>query len=442
MSRASYLREGARLPYCKGCGHGIVLRALDRALVSQALPADRIAIVTDIGCVGLADESFEGPHTIHTTHGRSTAFASGIALAEAALGRSGLKTVVLVGDGGATIGLQHLLHTASLNPDVTVIVHDNFLYGMTGGQGSAYSPLGFVTATTREGNAVPPLDLAGLVLAAGAPFVARKTAADSDLEETLARAVAHPGYAVVEVLELCTAYGVRWNALTGRALREMAAKAGWTLGILRDATRPTFAPGTTDDDPPGPPREADANLLAPTLARPAGIVLAGTAGDHVQTAATLLARAAIRCGLHATQRNDNPVTQGSGFSVSEIVLSPDPILHTGIERPLAVAVVSDDGARELIRSGTFDRIGSRTRVFADATVALPPLPATVRRLPFRSEAGGRSAALAAVFALVAEEGLVPREALLAETRARFGPDAEKTIESASRPLLAPPEAAP
>ena len=144
MTATLYVEPGHG-PYCKGCGHPLVLRALGEALGRLGIPPADMAVVTDIGCVGLADSRITGPHTINTTHGRSTAFAAGLALADSILGEGRLKPVVLIGDGGATIGINHLVNGALLNPDVTVLVHNNFLYGMTGGQSSAFSPIGFIT---------------------------------------------------------------------------------------------------------------------------------------------------------------------------------------------------------------------------------------------------------------------------------------------------------
>jgi 2-oxoglutarate/2-oxoacid ferredoxin oxidoreductase subunit beta len=406
-----YLRAGPG-PYCKGCGHPLVLRALDRALSRLGIDPADLAVVTDIGCVGLADSQLVTPHTVHTTHGRSTAFATGLALADGVLGTGRLKTVVLIGDGGATIGLNHLVNGALLNPDMTVLVHDNFLYGMTGGQSSAFTPVGFVTSTTRAGSFVPPLDLARVLLAARAPFVARTVTGDRALADVIERAVAHPGFAVVEVLELCTAYATRWNPLTGAKLREVAEQAGYELGVLRDEPRPAFADAyARQEQAPEPPAVPERGRHEHRFRGPVRVVLAGTAGERVQSAATALARAALACGLQATQKNDNPVTQGTGFSVSEVILSPEPILYTGIERPDAVLVVSADGARELGVNGTLDRVGPDTVVLADADVALPPLPVEPRRLPLRETAGPQGAAVAAVEAWVAEDGRLPLEAL-------------------------------
>lgn len=428
MTAARYIEAGAA-PYCKGCGHPLVLRALDDALVRLGLEPADLAIVTDIGCVGLADARVVGPHSVHTTHGRSTSFAAGLAIADALLGAGRLKPIVLIGDGGATIGINHLVGGALLNPDVTVLVHNNFLYGMTGGQSSAFSPVGFVTQTAPQGGFVPPLDLARVLLAARAPFVARTVSGDRTLGDVLERAIAHPGFAVVEVLELCTAYATRWNPVTGSSLRAVAEEAGYELGVLRDEPRPTFAEAyraslPTEGAAAAPPA---APAFAHRVERPLGLVLAGTAGERVQTAATALARAALACGLHVTQKNDNPVTQGTGFSVSELILSPDPIHFTGIERPDAILVTSADGALELAARGVLAAAGGETIVVADDTI---DVPGATLRLPLRELAGPTRAALAAVAAWRAETAALPEDAL----RAAAGDEAWSVVPALVRSL--------
>jgi 2-oxoglutarate/2-oxoacid ferredoxin oxidoreductase subunit beta len=435
----TYLAPNAAFPYCRGCSHGLVLRALGQALERLQLPPQEVVIVTDIGCVGLADAQFTTPHTVHTTHGRSPAFAAGIALADGTLGEGHLKPIVLIGDGGAMIGLNHLVNAALVNPEMAVLVHNNFLFGMTGGQNSAFSPDGFVTSTTPAGNATPPLDLAKLLSASRASFVARKLANDHDLAETIARAIAHPGFAVVEILELCTAYATRWNEITGAQLKKFAEAAGYDLGILCEQPRPKFAetynrqikPGVTAQRSFAPEFTAD-------LEKPLGLVLAGTAGERVQSAAGLLATAAMRSRLCATQKNDNPVTQGTGFSVSELILSPDEVLFTGIEKPDALLIVSDDGARELERAGIFSEMEAITLVLADEQVALPELPCRVLRLPFRQVAGPKLAATAAAFAWLNITRAFPVEAFWAALDARYGNQAE----SVRSKLLAPVQDAP
>ena len=122
-----YLDRSAPLPYCAGCGHPHVLQALDLALQVVGLPAHRYALVTDIGCVGLADAYFPSLHTVHALHGRAAAVAAGIQLGSTPDAEAPLKPIVLVGDGGSTIGLLHLVHAAQLDVDVTVIVHNNLI---------------------------------------------------------------------------------------------------------------------------------------------------------------------------------------------------------------------------------------------------------------------------------------------------------------------------
>ena len=175
-----------------------------------------MVLTTDIGCVGLADSLFPYLHTVHTTHGRSTAMATGMALAEAVLPTKGLKPIVMIGDGGAMIGLLHLVHAAQLNVDVTVLVHNNFLFGMTGGQHSAFTPLDWITATTPEGNWIPPLDLLALLRTAHAGFLARQFATDSNLDAVIADAIDFPGFSLVEILETCTGYGTLRNKSNGK----------------------------------------------------------------------------------------------------------------------------------------------------------------------------------------------------------------------------------
>ncbi len=434
----SFLVPNAPLPYCKGCGHGQVLRAFGEALDKLQLPAADVAVVTDIGCVGLADALFATPHTVHTTHGRSTAFATGLALADSVLSRGKLKSIVMIGDGGAMIGINHLVNAALLNADVTVLVHNNFLFGMTGGQNSAFSPEEFITATTPAGNAVPPLDLARVLLASRATFVARKITSDRDLSEVIARAIAHPGFAVVEILELCTGFATKWNPLTGAQLMQVAEKAGYELGVMREEVRPTFGEGykvrSKAVEKSGSHEKLSTAKFSAGMESPQRLVLAGTAGERVQSAASLLGQAAMLCGLQVTQKNDYPVTQGTGFSVSEVILSPEEILFTGIEEPDAVLVVSEDGAKELQRAGVLARVSEETLVLADAEVRLPELPCTIQRFPFRSATGPKNATLAAVAQWLDMTGALPLDALWATLEDRFPRDAQEMKASIGKIL--------
>lgn len=134
VEQCSYMTHGAVMPFCKGCGHSNILKKMNDALAMLNLDPKDVCLVTDIGCIGLADALFDKVHTVHTTHGRSTGFATGLAVADKVLASKRMKTVVLIGDGGSMIGLLHIVNAALMNVDVTVIVANNFLFGMTGGQ--------------------------------------------------------------------------------------------------------------------------------------------------------------------------------------------------------------------------------------------------------------------------------------------------------------------
>lgn len=426
VRRESYLVENPRFPFCKGCSHTIVLRKLNEALIALQLPPKDVALVTDIGCIGLADALFEEVHTVHTTHGRSTAFATGIVLADSVLANGKLKTVVLIGDGGAMIGLQHLVHAAMLNVDVTVLICNNFVYGMTGGQGSGLTPECFMTATTPAGNIVPPVDLCEILKNSHAPFVARVSALDPSLSDTLRRAIEFKGFAAVEILELCTEYAVPMNELTGKKLVEVAERNGWTLGqIAASNDRLTFAErvALTQQRPPTFDRDKSANVVIskkPLLKRPVSIILAGSAGERVQSAATTLCQAAIVSGLHVTQKNDNPVTQGSGFSLSEVWLSPKPIGYTGIEKPDFVVVTSEDGLRELKSQRVFGRVGDTSVIYFDESLEWSERPPSVCPLPFRKTFGPSLAAIGALIFVAKRHGLLETAPLQKTLDARLG----------------------
>lgn len=422
----SYLVDNPRFPFCKGCGHGHVIRHLNEALVALQIPSKDVALVTDIGCIGLADGLFREIHTVHTTHGRSTAFATGLVLADSILADRRLKTIVLIGDGGAMIGLQHLVHAAMLNVDVTVLICNNFVYGMTGGQGSGLTPECFVTATTPNGNIVPPADICEILKHSSASFVARAIAADRSLPELLAHAISFPGFAAVEILELCTEFAVPSNALTGDKLKEIARSNNWEIGtIVERRDRESFAQRYQASQRSGEEskKESTAGPGFPrhrVLRRPTSIVLAGSAGERVQSSAALFCQVALEHGLFATQKNDNPVTQGTGFSISELWLSPTPIGYTGIEEPDFIIVTSEDGLRELSNQRWFDSMGNRTRVLIDDSLAVPFESPRIERKPLRSTFGPRMSVLGGLVCLAERHQLVTAESLLDAIRSRYG----------------------
>lgn len=205
-----YLRDET-MPHvlCPGCAHGIVLRAFLEAVGRLGLSKDEVAVVAGIGCssrlVGYIDFC-----TLHSTHGRAPAFATGVKLA-----RPDLNVVVLTGDGdGLAIGGNHLIHAARRNIDLTFLLFNNSIYGMTGGQLAPTTPEGAVASTAPFGNVEPAFDACKLMAAAGATFVARGVAYEAPkLVDIIAEAIAHKGCSFIDIVSDCPVYYGRYNNL-------------------------------------------------------------------------------------------------------------------------------------------------------------------------------------------------------------------------------------
>lgn len=192
--------------WCPGCGVGIIVKSLIRAMDASGWKQDTTAMVSGIGCTSRAP-GYVDMNTLHTTHGRALTFATGIKLV-----RPDKNVVVISGDGdAAAIGGNHLIHTCRRNIDLTLIVVNNGIYGMTGGQYSPMSPPDTRAATSPYGNIDPAFDLCELCKAAGATYVARAHVGNAVFMERLIRGgMQHKGFAVIEVMANChTQYGRR-----------------------------------------------------------------------------------------------------------------------------------------------------------------------------------------------------------------------------------------
>jgi len=202
-----YMRE-EKLPHmwCPGCGIGVVLKSMIRSFDELEWDPNDIAVVSGIGCTSRSP-GYLNMNTLHTTHGRALSFATGIKMH-----RPDKHVVVISGDGdGSAIGGNHLIHAARRNIDITLIVNNNNIYGMTGGQYSPTTPLGTKAATAPYGNLEPPFDLANLVIGAGASFVARGHVANGrQLSMFIKQGFAHKGFSFIEVISNChTQFGRR-----------------------------------------------------------------------------------------------------------------------------------------------------------------------------------------------------------------------------------------
>ena len=185
--------------WCWGCGDGVILKTFVRAVEKMGWDQNDVCVVSGIGCSGRFS-SYVDFNTVHTTHGRTVAYATGIKLANPT------KNVICVaGDGDAlAIGGNHTIHGCRRNIDLTMIIINNFIYGLTNSQTSPTTPQGMWTVTQKAGNIDPTFDTAKLAIASGASFVARETMIEpKKLEKTMIKAMQHKGFSMMEVLSNC-----------------------------------------------------------------------------------------------------------------------------------------------------------------------------------------------------------------------------------------------
>ncbi len=205
-----YIRPSAGATgFCPGCGDGTIMQCILKAIDELQIDMDDFVFVSGIGCAAWIISPYFNGDVLHTTHGRPIAFATGIKL-----NLPEKKVMVISGDGDLTaIGGNHLIHAARRNIAMTVICVNNGIYGMTGGQVAPTTPRGAQTITTPFGSLENAFDIAPMVQAAGASYVARWTAAHPrQLIKSIKRAIEKKGFAFIEVITQCP---VQFGSKTG-----------------------------------------------------------------------------------------------------------------------------------------------------------------------------------------------------------------------------------
>ena len=329
-----YLRT-EELPHtmCPGCGGGTVLNTFARAIDDMGVPREDLVLVSGIGCSAwIPSPNFEAD-TLHTTHGRAIAYATGVAV-----GNPDLETVVISGDGDlAGIGGNHLLHAARRNVDLTVILVNNFTYGMTGGQVAPTTPHDSITTTSPFGNPEDAIDISGVAAEAGAAFVARQTTSRPQaLVNDITRAMQTDGFALLEVFSQCpTVYGRRNEMATAPEMldwMESQIDAGeLTVGTIADTDRPEFIESleavserarseqTTVEDP-APDHDGRDLMLR----------IAGEGGQGVETAGSILGEAAARNGRNVFKTEEYGSRARGGLASADLILSDGEIFEATV----------------------------------------------------------------------------------------------------------------
>ena len=415
MSFALDFKTYRPLPYCPGCGHLIIARSTAKACEKLGWDPKDVVLVTDIGCVGLADKLFPC-HTIHGLHGRSVALGMGI--------KFGTKNpeknvIVYIGDGGATIGLQHLMEAARLNVDINVIVHNNMLFGMTGGQSSGLTPRGYKTTTEAKGSVTESYDIPKLVHEAGAAYSSR-ILVKGDVSDDLAEAFSSTGFSLVEGIEYCFSYGRKYNP--DKNLEDLLESMGRETGTWVNKEASPFTPETRETKPLLEKLPTIEKKYDHSLRKEMPILLGGSAGEGVQTAATVLARAGLLAGIEVSKKGEFPHTVGTGFSNVEVIFSPEQIRFTGISQPEVVIISSQDGLEK--NKGITENMETGTLVI-DKSLPIPSTNAKVLTGSFREAAGGIGAATCAISHWLDYSKIIPKEALIESAEMSKHPESIK-----------------
>ncbi len=252
LSAANY-KSGAKPIWCPGCGDFTVLGAITRGLALLQLPPHEVAVVSGIGCSSRMP-AYTACYGFHGVHGRSLAAATGLKVA-----RPDLTVLVASGDGdGYSIGGNHFLHACRRNVDLTYIVMDNHVYGMTKGQASPTTEPDWDNKLSPGGTGIRSFHPLVIALAAGANFVARAFAGDQNgTADIIAQAIRHPGFSFIEILSPCVTFRPEqreWKnrvhpALVGstndpaRAARHVMRDDGFNIGVLYAGDRPPYPGG-------------------------------------------------------------------------------------------------------------------------------------------------------------------------------------------------------
>lgn len=431
MGEPSLLNKQRPPVFCPGCAHERVLKTLDRVFVSMGLAGHEIAMVSDIGCSGLFD-TFFNTHALHGVHGRVLTYAAGLKLC-----RPELTVVATMGDGGLGIGGAHLLAACRRNVDLTLLVLNNFNFGMTGGQCSVTSPPDAVLASGFLNRVERPLDLYRVAVAAGAPFVARCSAYQPDLPAVMEAAIRYDGFAIVEIQGICPGRYTKRNKLTPEMIDASVRASGAVNGEIAENARAEYGSAYRGQcaalKPPSRPRKIEARF-APPARKEQAVTLLGAAGQGIVTAGEVLALACLSGGLHVTQKNDYNITVLRGPSVTDIHISPEPIDYTGMSQPETLVALAPEGVER--RRAMLAAAGPDALILAAGGVALPDTQARVVTVDFKNVGIKRQDwALASLAWLARQNILVNPEMLEAGLAERFKDSVVSSVKAMMKKVV-------
>ena len=408
---------------CPGCTHERIAHALDQAFQHMGLAGHQVVIVSDIGCSGLFDTFFH-THAMHGLHGRALTYATGLKMA-----RPELKVVVTMGDGGQGIGGAHLLAACRRNVDLTLLILNNFNFGMTGGQFSATTPPGAQLGSGFLNQLERPLDICEVARSAGAPYVHRCSGFDKDLAAKIQGAVEYEGFAVMDIWGICPGRYTKKNRLTPKLIDDILDKLPPMTGVIPENVRLEYGQHyrrlAADQKNVPAPAVIHKQYEAPRSGRQE-VILLGSAGQRIITAGEILCIAGLTAGLKTTQKNEYNITVLRGPSISELILSPAEIDFTGIDNPTVVVALAQEGVDR--RRNLFARLAKDALIIQVSGVTLPNSKARIHRADLKAQNIRRTDwALASLAVMAKLEKAIRTEMLEAALKIKFK---GKTLTSA------------
>lgn len=375
----SLLNQSRPPAFCPGCSHDRVLHTLDKTFQNMGLEGNQIVLVSDIGCSGLFD-TFFNTHALHGLHGRALTYAAGLKMA-----RPDLHVVVTMGDGGLGIGGAHFLAACRRNLDMTLLILNNFNFGMTGGQFSATTPADASVGSGFLNSLEDPLDAGRLAAAAGAPFVARCSAYGKNLSAMMEQAISFEGFSVMDIHGVCPGRYLKRNRLTPKMIEDTLKNLEPLNGPVGRNSRREYGRHYLDQAAKSPsfaPAKINARLDPPQACRQEAIIL-GAAGQRIITAGEILGMAGLAAGLNVTQKNEYNITVLTGPSITELILSPEEIDYTGMINPTAVMAIAPEGIER--RKDIFGQLDHETLVTRASDLQIPATRARVLPLDFKAQ---------------------------------------------------------
>jgi 2-oxoglutarate/2-oxoacid ferredoxin oxidoreductase subunit beta len=366
--------------YCPGCAHERVTHILDKSFQEMGLQGSDIVIVTDTGCSGFFDTNFN-THAFHGLHGRALTYAAGIKLA-----RPELHVVVTMGDGGIGIGGAHLLAACRRNLNMTLLVMNNFNFGMTGGQFSATTPSDAQVKSAFLNQLEKPVDVCRVAASAGAAHVVRCSAYQKNLSTIIKQAMSFKGFSIVDIHGVCTGRFSRDNPLSPKRIQASIDRLKSLTSDISENIRPEYGiqyrKFASELSPVQRPKPVIIDFKPIEKGRKE-IALLGKAGQGIIEAGEMICMTAMKAGLQVTQKNAYPTTVLRGPVVSDLVISDEPIGYTGIESPDIIIAIADEGV--INRKTLFSLMQESSLVICSNDVDIPPTKAVVCSVDFKSK---------------------------------------------------------